>query len=71
MLGEDGTTASVSLGEDDFVKQLDGRVLGASGFALVNELVEHLGLAHHSDVLSCFSRHTANELIHVEVIYHA
>ena len=71
MLGEDGAATSVPLGEDDLVKQFDGRVLGTSRLPLVNELVEHLGFAHHGDVFGLFTRHTAYELIHVEVIYHA
>ena len=71
MLGEDGSTTSVSLGEDDFVEELDGRMFGACGLAFVNELVEHLCLAHHGDVVCCFTRYAADELIHIEVIYHA
>ena len=43
--------AAVALGEDDLVEELDGRVFAARGFALVDELVEHLCLAEHVHVL--------------------
>lgn len=71
MLGEDGATTSVSLGEDDLVEKLDGRVLCTRRLTLMNEFVEHLGLAHHGDVFGLFARYTANELIHIEVVHHA
>lgn len=71
MLGEDGATTPVPLGEDDFVEQLDGRILGTSGFTLVYEFIEHLRFAHHSNVFSRLAGYTADELIHVEVIHHA
>jgi len=43
--------AAVALGENDLVEELNGRVLAAGGFTLVDELVEHLCLAEHVHVL--------------------
>ena len=71
VLREDGATTSVSLGENDLVEELDGRVLGTSRLTLVDKFVEHLSFAHHGDVFGLFTRYTANELIHVKVIHHA
>ena len=45
-----GRTAAVALGKDDFVEEFDGGVFAAGGFALVDELVEHLCLAEHVHV---------------------
>ena len=41
----EGGAAAVAFRQDDFVEELDGRVLGARGFTLVNEFVEHLRLS--------------------------
>jgi hypothetical protein len=37
---EEGGFAAVAFGEDDFVEEFDGRVVGALAFAFVDEFVE-------------------------------
>jgi hypothetical protein len=64
----EGGAAAVALRQDDFVEQLDGRVLGARGFALVDELVEHLRLPQHVHVLRVAVRDRFEEVVHVEVV---
>lgn len=65
---EKGRAAAVSFREDDFVEEFDGRVFGAGGFALVDELVEHLRLAEHMHVLGVAVRNALEERVHVEVV---
>ena len=60
--------AAVALGEDDLVEEFDGRVFAARGFALVDELVEHLCLAEHVHILRVTVWHALEEGVHVEVI---
>jgi len=61
-------TAPVALRQDDFVEELDGRVFGARGFALVDEFVEHLRLPQHVHVLRVAVRNAFEEVVHVEMI---
>lgn len=44
--GEDASTPSVALGEDDLVEKFDGRVLRPCRFTLVNKLVERCNCQH-------------------------
>ena len=83
---EEAGAATVAFGEDDFVEQFDGRVVRTGGFALVNELVETLGMSangvndsgtvitlsllQHFHVLHVFVRHALHELIHLELVDH-
>lgn len=65
--GEGGAPA-VAFRQDDFVKEFDGRVLGARGFALVDELVEHLRLPQHVHVFRVAMWDALEEAVHVEVV---
>lgn len=65
---ENGRFSTVALRQDDFVEQLDGRIIRSSRFSLVNELVETLSLLHHEHVLLVLVRHALHEFVHFEVV---
>lgn len=60
--------ASVSLRQDDFIEEFDGRVVRPGGFPFVDELVECLGLPQHVHIFAITMRDTAQKVVHVKVI---
>lgn len=70
-LREERSPSSVAFRQDDFVEELDGWVLGATLFALVNEFVESLRLSQHVHVLAVAMWDAPQELLHVEVVDHS
>lgn len=70
-LREQRSASSIPFGKDDLIEQLDRRIFGASGFALVNELVEGLCLTQHMHVLAVAMRDALEELVDVEMVEHA
>lgn len=66
--GKDGSSASVSLGQDDLVEQLDLGIFGTGRLTLVDEFVEALSLAKHGHVLAVTVRNTSEEGVHIEVV---
>ena len=68
VLGEDAAVAAVAFRQDDLVEELDGRVLGAGGLAVVDELIEALRVGVACACIPSHHGYAAQELVHVEVI---
>ncbi len=62
---------AIAFRQNNLVKEFYVGVLGAGGLALVDELVEGLGLAEEVHVLAVAVRDAAQELVHVEVVEQA
>lgn len=60
--------SAVAFRQNNLIEQLDARVFGAGGLALVDELVELLGLAQHVHVFGVAVRAGLEEGVHVEVV---
>ena len=62
--------SSIPFGKDDFVEELDGRVLCASRLAFMNKLVEGLCVTQHVHIIAITVRHTLQKLLHLEMVGH-
>lgn len=69
--GEEGGFTAVSLCKDDFVEELDRRVICALTFAFVDEFIETLCLLQGRQVLHILARLALHELFHLELVEHA
>jgi hypothetical protein len=70
-LREEARPSAIPLGQDDLIKELDGRFIGLRGLDVVDELIEGLCVLHGGDVLCRVVWKALDEAFHVEFVEHA